>query len=183
MAFQSKEQDLLKLFFNFPTKHWRFKELKEKADLSDAKLAKWLHKFIKTDLIKKVKIENKMPYYTGNYKTPNYQNSKKIFALQEFHKSGLLNHLSSLRAKVIIIFGSFSRWDWHDKSDIDLFIFGNAEDFKPTKYEKELHREIQIFHAKNKKDLKKYGSALINNIIQGEFIKGDIRNLGVVPNA
>ncbi len=183
MPSPSKEQDVLKLFFNFPTKHWHFKKLKEKANLSDAKLAKWLNKFIKKNLIKKIKTKNKMPYYVGNYKSPNYQNTKKIFALREFHKSGFLNHLLSLKAKVIIIFGSLSRWDWYDESDIDLFIFGNAKGFKPVKFETKLHREIQIFHAKNKNDLNKYGNALISNIIQGEFIKGDISTLEVIPNA
>ena len=183
MPSPSKEQNLLRLFFNHPTKHWHFKELKQKAKISDAKLAKWINKFIRQDLIKKVKETKKMPYYTANYDSPNYQNTKRIFAMEELHKSGLLNHLLSLKAQVIIIFGSLSRWDWYDESDVDLFIFGNAEGFKPVKYETKLHREIQIFHARNKKDLKKFGPELLNNIIQGEFIKGDIKTLGVLQHA
>lgn len=183
MPSPSKEKNILKLFFNYPTKHWQFKELKKDSEISDAKLAKWLKKFIKLNLIEKIKTIKKMPHYIANYNSPNYQNTKKIFAIEEIHKSGLLNHLLSLKSKVIIIFGSIIRWDWYDQSDIDLFIFGDSKDFKPVNFEKKLHRNIQIFHIKNKKDLKRYNNELLSNIIQGNFIKGEIKSLGLIKNA
>lgn len=121
-----------------------------------------------------------MPYYVGSYASPDYQNMKRIFALEQMYKSGLLNHLLSLKkARTVIVFGSFSRGDWYKDSDIDLFVYGNADDLKTGKYESKLHRGIQTFVCRNKKELKRFGPRLVRNIIRGDLIKGDIRFLEV----
>ena len=121
-----------------------------------------------------------MPYYMGIFENPEFQNRKRLFGLKQLTDSGLLNHLSALeKAKLVIIFGSFSRYDWYDHSDIDIFIYGNDDEFEQGKYELKLDREIQLFNAKNKKDLKKMGSGLIQNMIEGFIVKGDLEQLGV----
>ena len=72
-----------------------------------------------------------------NYDNPSFRVQKRLHALATFQKTGFLEHLTTLKdAKTIIIFGSFSRADWHNTSDIDLFIFGNADDFKKGEFEK-----------------------------------------------
>jgi predicted nucleotidyltransferase len=172
---ESKEEVILELFFNNPTKEWHFEEIVFRSNLARSKVDKWLKKFQKDKIITKVKIKNKMPYYISNYSSFTYQNKKKMFALNQFYNSGFLNHLSSLKkAKTIILFGSFARSDWYDKSDIDVFIYGECDSFKIAKFEDILKRDIQIFVAKNKNDLEKLGDGLINNIIKGNLIKGDI---------
>ncbi len=172
---KSKEKLVLTLFFNHPTKHWRFKELKEKTKLADSKLSSWLKKFQENQLIIRIKKKEKLPYYVGNHEHPKYQSKKRIFGLQTLQENGLLEHLSSLKdANTIILFGSFSRWDWTNESDIDIFINGNADDFKKSKFEKILGREIQLFVMNNKETLEKFGSGLLRNIIKGDLILGDI---------
>jgi len=181
---KSKEDNLLELFFNYPAKHWHFKEIKEKVDISDTKLVKWLNRFKSESLIKRIKERGKMPYYIGNYESPDYKNRKKIFALNKLYKSGFLNHLMSLKeAKTVILFGSIARGDWYEGSDVDLFIYGDDKELDMKKYEKKLKKDIQLFSCKNKKELKRFGSKLIRNIIRGDFIKGDVRFLNVMPNA
>lgn len=180
MPSPSKEQNLLELFYNYPSKHWHFKDLKKSASLSDSKLIKWLHKFTNKELIKRIKKKGEMPYYIGNYESPDYQNMKRIFALETMYKSGLLNHLLTLKkARTVVVFGSFSRGDWNKESDIDIFIYGDDDNFELGKYETKLHREIQTFVCKNKKQLKKFGPRLIRNILRGDLIKGDLRFLEV----
>ena len=71
------------------------------------------------------------------------------------------------------------RSDWYSESDIDLFIYGDDDDFEIGKYELKLNREIQLFTANNKNDLNKMGKGLIQNIIQGNLIKGNLDFLGV----
>lgn len=177
---QSKGNKVLELFFNQPTKHWHFEEILKKSKVSRDKANKWLKKFIKENIIKKIKKKTKMPHYIGNYKHPEYKNRKRLFTLNQFYKSGFLNHLQSLKkAKTVIIFGSMSRSDWHKESDIDLFIFGNDDGLNLGKYELKLHRDIQLFTAKIKKDLKKMGSGLIRNILEGYRVKGNIDFLEV----
>ena len=175
MGKPSKEENVLVLFFNYPSKHWYFKEIKKQVPIADAKISRWLKEFIKRNLVKRVKPNGKMPYYVANYDSSEYNNTKKIFSLNQFHHSGLLNHLSSLeKAKAIFIFGSFARGDWYKESDIDLFIYGDPEGLDLGKYHFKLHHEFQLFISKNKSDLKKFGPGLLKSIIKGINIKGDI---------
>ena len=183
MPSPSKENNILELFFNMPTKHWHFEEILKKAGISRPKANLWLKKMLKEKIIKRVKVKGKMPYYTGNYDEPNYQYKKKRFAMDKFHKNGLLNYLKSLEnVKTVILFGSFSRSDWYKNSDIDIFIYGNPKEVKIGKYEIKLHRDIQIFLGKDKKDLKRMGAPLLRNIIRGDLIKGGLPK-EVISNA
>lgn len=175
---RSKEDSVLELFFNIP-KHWHFEELAEKSGLSRDRLNYWLKKFKSQGIIKKVKPKGEMPYYTGSYDNPEFLLKKRLFALKLLTESGLLGHLSTLKdAKVVILFGSFSRWDWYKDSDIDIFIYGNDNDFEQGKYELKLHREIQVHIAKDKNDLRRIDK-MVPYIIAGDFIKGSIEDLGV----
>ncbi|MBI2669473.1 nucleotidyltransferase domain-containing protein [Candidatus Woesearchaeota archaeon] len=171
----SKEEALLELFFDYPARPWHFEEILWEAKIARSKAARWLKKFTKEGLIKRVKLQGKMPYYVSNHELPTYRNRKKIFAQIKLYESGLLNHLGSLpKAKTAIVFGSFSRSDWHKDSDLDIFIYGNVAGLKIVDYELKLHREIQLFICQNKEELQKLGSGLLRNIIKGNFIKGDL---------
>jgi predicted nucleotidyltransferase len=172
---KSKEERVLELFFDSPTKEWHFEEILKEAKLARSKANEWLKRFMRQGLVKRIKKKGKMPHYISSYESPSYQNRKKLFALNRLYESGLLNHLSSLKnARAVILFGSFARWDWYKKSDIDLFIYGDPEGLSTAKYEMKLHRNIQLFICQDKKELKKMGSGLIRNIIKGNLLKGDI---------
>ncbi|MBI2662164.1 nucleotidyltransferase domain-containing protein [Candidatus Woesearchaeota archaeon] len=163
------------LFYNYPTKHWHFEELLQEAGLSRAQTNVWLKKLIINNLVIRLKQKGKMPYYIANYQHPHYQNSKRLYAWERLHESGLLDYLVSLdKAEVIILFGSFSRWDWYDNSDVDIFVYGNIDKVYVGKFMPKLKREIQIFSGKDRQDLKQIGSALLKNIIKGITIKGTL---------
>ena len=180
---KAKDELILELFYNNPTKHWHFEELIKKAKISRPQLNNWLKKFLKEKLIKKPKPKDKMPYYVANYENPDYQNKKRLFILNKLNDSGFLKHLSELpKAKTIILFGSLSRWDWYKDSDIDLFILGNSEGLKEGEFSKKLHRDIQIFSYKTKRELEKLNQGLLKNIIGGFKIKGNLDFLEVKPN-
>ena len=176
---KSKEDPLLERFFNEPTKHWRFKELRS-VGLPDNKISRWLKKFTTEHLIQKITPEGKLPYYISNYEHPNYQNRKRLFMQAKLYESGFLNHLTSLEgARTVILFGSLVRGDWHKDSDIDLFIFGRDDNLEQATYEQKLGREIQIFTCKNNEELRSFNNALLLSIIKGDIIKGDIDFLEV----
>ncbi len=175
---RSKEDRILELFFNTP-KHWRFDELVRMSGLSRDRLNHWLKSFVRHGMIRRVKKKGKMPYYVGTYDNPEFRQRKRLFAIKLLTESGLLGNLSTLQgAKVAVIFGSFSRADWYDHSDIDVFIYGDDSKFDRLKYGSRLHREIQVHTAKNKKDLKRIDK-MIPYIIDGDFIKGSTTDLGV----
>ena len=179
---QDKEDKVLELFFNSP-KQWHFEELKKESGISRSRLTTWLKKFEKEGIIKRFKPKKRMPYYVRIFESKTFQNKKRLFALKQLTECGLLDHLAQLpKAKVVIIFGSFSSYDWHTESDIDLFIYGSDDKFLQGKYESILHRDIQIHLVKNKKDLSRVNK-MIPYIISGDFIKGSIEDLDVDINA
>jgi len=181
---RSKEERMLKLFFENPTKEWHFEEILKAAGLARSKADAWLKRFVKEGLILKIKEKGKMPHYISNYESPAYKNRKKLFALGKLYDSGLLDHLSSLdKAKAVILFGSITRSDWYKDSDIDLFIYGDPEGLKIASYEQKLGRDVQLFICRSKKDLQAMGEGLIRNIIKGNLVKGDIDFVKVGVNA
>ena len=135
---------------------------------------KWLLKLTKEGIIRRVKEKGKMPYYTGDFEHPAYKNRKRIYALNKLYETGFLNHLLQLKAKTIILFGSFSRADWNTESDIDLFIYGDAKEFEQGKYEQKLGREIQTFTCKDSEECSKFNPALLRNILSGYLVKGNL---------
>ena len=178
-----KKENIKGLFFNYSTKHWHFEELIKRSGLSRAQTNQWLKRLTKERLIKKIKTKGKMPCYIANYENIKFNTEKKLYALTQFEKTGFLAHLSSLKkAKTVILFGSFARSDWHNESDIDLFIYGNADNFKKGSYETKLKREIQLFNYEDKKELKRLEPAVIPNIIIGLHIKGGIEPFTVKLN-
>jgi len=184
MGKQSRETDILELFYNYPTKHWHFGEIKEHVPIADNKVSRWLKSFTKSGLVKRHKPRGSMPYYTSDYENPEYQNRKRLYALQKLHQTGLLNHLSSLKkAESVILFGSMTRWDWYKESDVDVFIYGDPEGLEIAEFELKLHREIQLFICKDREGLKKFGKGLIRNIIKGDLIKGSLDFIEVDLNA
>jgi predicted nucleotidyltransferase len=180
---KSKEETMLELFFNEPSKEWHFEELLKEAKIARSKGTSWLKKFIRHKYILRVKEKGRMPYYVSNADSLYYKNRKRLFAYSKLYESGFLNHLSSLQADTVVIFGSFARSDWYKGSDIDIFIYGNTEGLSTAKYELKLKRDIQLFICHDKKELTKYGSGLIRNIIKGNLIKGDFDFVKVGLNA
>ena len=178
-----KDEQLLELFFNEPTKHWHFEELLKKASISRPQAVRWLKQFEQEGLVRRVKQCGKHPYYLGNWEHPAYRNRKRLYALEYFYKTGFLNHLESLRgAHTVIIFGSFGRWDWHNGSDIDLFIFGDDAALEYGEYRKKLKREIQVFTAKTRVELRRFSPGLLANIADGFVVKGTTQFQGT-PHA
>ncbi len=178
-----QKENIKELFFNYSTKHWHFDDLVKKSGLSRTSTNKWLKKLTKEELIKKFRPKGKMPYYIANYTNVKFKMEKRLYAFQQFEKTGFLEHLSSLpKAKTVIIFGSFARADWDYESDIDLFIYGNADEFEQGKFERIFKREIQLFEYEDPQKLKRIEN-VIPNILAGIHVKGKIEPFTVSIHA
>ncbi len=170
-----KRNAMLLVFFNEPTKHWHFEEILKEAKISRPQATRWLQKFVKEGLVKRIKTRGKMPYYIANYTSPVFQLKKRIFALEILEQSGFLAHLANLpKADAVYVFGSMSRRDWYTQSDVDVFIYGSDDNLDIATYETALHREIQVFLCQNAQELKEFNQGLLHNIMKGYRVKGDL---------
>lgn len=179
MASASKEENVLKLILeNSPLKEWHFSEIVKEAKVTKAVANKWLKKYVNEGLLNYVKEEGKFPYFSAGEHNPKYYSLKKFYALEQLHKSGLIAKLLSLKsAKTIIIFGSMAKGDWYKNSDIDIFIYGETDDFDKSEYEKELGKHIELHVFESKKEIKDVETGLIKNVINGYLVKGKIQDI------
>lgn len=182
MASPSKEENILKLILeNSPLKEWHFEEIVKSAKVTRIVANKWLKKYVSEGLLKRVKEKGKFPHYTVGSNNQIYYSIKRIYALEQLHKSGLISKLLSLsKAKTIILFGSIIKGDWYKNSDIDIFIFGYISDFDKKVYELKLNRTIELHIFENKDELNEVKTGLIKNITNGYVLKGHIQDFAKV---
>ena len=93
--------------------------------------------------------------------------------LFELNESGLINYLwEKLSPEAIVLYGSFSRGESIENSDIDLFILGKERFIKLEEFEKKLNKNVHILF---KKSLKELPSELKNNVLNGIILKGYLK--------
>lgn len=182
MGSPSKEEQILELVLeNSPLQHWHFEEIVKKTNITRAAINKWLKKYQKEGLIKRIKEKGKFPYFTCGTDNPIYQAKKKIYILNKLYQSGLIGHIISLKkVRTAIIFGSIARGDWYKGSDIDIFIYGIPKGINKYRYEIKLHRDIELHIFESKEEIKKVKTGLIKNIINGYIIKGSVQDFAEV---
>ena len=179
MASPSKEENVLTLILeNSPLKAWHFEEITKKAKVTKLVANKWLKKYLAEGLLRRIKERKKFPYYMVGANNPVYYSLKKVYALEQLHKSGLIPKLLSLKtARTIILFGSIIKGDWYKESDLDIFILGDVPDFDKNIYEHKLNRNIETHIFQCKEEIKKVKTGLIKNIINGYIIKGQVQDI------
>jgi len=173
------------LFFEDTLKRWHFEGIVKESGMSRERINHYLKELLKEGFITRTKPKGKMPYYTANNDSEKFRFEKRFYGLSRLEKSGLFEHLNSIREiKTAILFGSFSRGDFSRSSDIDLFIYGDADRFDKAKFELITKKNIQLFSYTNPADMKKdLDPKLIPNIFKGFSIKGDIEPFKVDLNA
>jgi len=179
MASPSKEENILTLILeSSPLKEWHFEEMLRKAKVTKLVANKWLKKYVSEGLLKHIKEKGNFPHYTVGSNNPVYYSLKRIYALEQLHKIGLIPKLLSLKnAKTIILFGSIIKGDWYKDSDIDIFIYGDTLDFDKKIYEYKLNKNIELHVFHNKKEIEEVKTGLIKNIINGYVLKGQIQDI------
>ncbi|MBS3107101.1 nucleotidyltransferase domain-containing protein [Candidatus Woesearchaeota archaeon] len=182
MPSPSKEENILRpILENSPLKEWHFEEIAREAKVTKAVANKWLKKYVSEGLLKRVKEKGKFPYYSVGPHNHQYYSLKRVYALEQLHDSGLLAKLLSLQAaKTVILFGSIAKGDWYKDSDIDIFIFGKAQDFDKQKYELKLHKKIELHVFQSKEEIEKVKTGLMKNIMNGYVVKGQIQDFAEV---
>jgi len=95
---------------------------------------------------------------------------KRTDNLKQIYESGLADFIEEkISPKSIVLFGSYSRGEDDEQSDIDLFVECKKEELNLERFEKKLNRKIEV-HFSNNFGL--YSKELKNNIINGIVLKG-----------
>jgi len=182
MASPSKEENVLRLILeNSPLKEWHFEEIVREAKVTKAVANKWLKRYVQEGLLKRIKEPGKFPHFSGGSNNPVYYAWKRLYALEQLYKSGLMSRLLGLKeAKTVIIFGSLIRGDWYKDSDIDIFIYGSAGEFDKKVYQRKLRRNIEVHLFESMDQIKEVKTGLIKNVVNGYLVKGQIQDIAEV---
>jgi len=170
-----KELNILKIFFESPTREFNVREASRILKIAPATASKELEKFAKKEILKK-RDERMLKLYKANLDGELYKDLKIFYNIRKIKDSGLIEELNKFYLKpAVLLFGSVSQGLDIEDSDIDLVIISEKtiEFPKIKEFEKKLNRKIQIFALNKIKDLK--NEHLINNALNGITIRGEIK--------
>lgn len=166
---QKQKKKIEWLFFENPEKRFYLREIARATKIPKTTVARMLKELKKDGIISKEK-NKPFDYYKAFVENPQYKRCKKIAMIEAIYKSGLIDNLvEQIMPKSIILFGSMSKGEYDVKSDIDLFVQAQEENFDLRVFEKRLKHKINLFFEKNPEKL---SNELLNNIINGNKLYG-----------
>ncbi len=165
---------VLREFFNNPMPEgggFQLRELSRKIRLAPKSVKIYLKALEKEELITVKKHRtHKYPVYNANRDSEDFLFYKKLNTLMLIKESRLVNYLhDTCVPDVIILFGSVSKGEDIETSDLDIFMQCKEKELKLSKYEQLLHRKVHLFFEE---DIKKLSKELRSNLINGIVLQG-----------
>lgn len=167
------KQTIKEYFFVNPTAKLRVREIEKHLKLPLPSVINYCKELMNEGILTTIKTGN-VVFYTGNRTNKNFLLEKRLFNIKSLYESGLIEFLKiELSNPVIILFGSYSKGEDIENSDIDLYVeTPSKKEFSLEKFEKILKRRIQIFRHKSIGEIKNLN--LSNNIINGIILNNYI---------
>ncbi len=164
---------LKEYFLLNPTTKLRLRQIEKETKLSFPLVSKYTKELVQEKILKKIETSGVI-FYSANRSSNTYLLEKKLFNIKQLYESNLITYLKeTLSNPAIILFGSYSKGEDVEDSDIDLFIETvSKKDVIVGEFEKILQRPIQIFRNTSIRDIKNVN--LANNIINGINLNKDI---------
>ena len=163
-------RSVLELFFDKPSSEFHLRELSRLSKLSMPTILS------ATDVLSKEKLVIKtkgivLTKVVANRENIAFVRYKRLYNLEQLYISGLVDYLSNVynNPRLIVLFGSYSRGEDIEGSDIDIAIMTNKRlrlDF--SKYEKILGRGISIHEL----DLNRVSNEFKANLANGIILEG-----------
>ena len=159
---------ILSLFFKQPTRKFHKREISRILKLGLPSVSAYLNVLEKDGLIKRSK--------GGIYETYSgsgdgiFRVRKLAYNITMMHDSGLVEFLAKeFTPDCVVLFGSASRGEDIENSDLDIFMVSGKKDVNLTSFEKELGRKISLHTTDHFSSLPK---ELRNNIVNGIKLYG-----------
>lgn len=163
---------ILQEFFDLPLREFHMREISRRTKITQPSVINHLKCLMKEGLIIKEK-KGIYPIYKANRDSELFRLYKKSDIMLRIKQTGLADYIyDSCHPDVIVLFGSGSRGEDIEDSDIDLFIQAPEKKLDLSQYEKKLNRKIDLFFEENFSRLSK---ELKNNIANGIILRGYLK--------
>lgn len=165
------KQKVKEYFFTNPTAKLRVREIERMLKLPLPSVIRYCKELEKEGILTTIKTGS-VSFYTSNRNNEKFLLEKKLFNIKQIYESGLIEYLKrELSNPGVVLFGSYSKGEDTEESDIDLYVETPAKQkLNFEKYEKILKRKIQIFRHKNIHEI--HNIYLSNNILNGIGLNG-----------
>lgn len=162
---------LKEYFFLNPTTKLRVRQIEREADIPLHSAIRYTKELEKEGILKSSSIAD-VTLYSADRVSPHFLLEKKLYNIRSLFSSGLADFLvQELSNPTIAVFGSYSKGEDVEGSDIDIYIESSKKEIKSLEhFEKKLQRKIQIFQDKKISLIK--NKELANNIINGVVLNG-----------
>lgn len=161
---------VLEVFFKEPTTTHFIREISREIKLSPPSVKIMIDNLIKSELItpKKSKPFNG---YVANRDNDDFLFYKRVYNLMSLYNLKKMI-IESIHPKSIVLFGSYSRGEDIETSDIDILIISKVKkDINLGSIEKKLKRSINIMIID---DLKRLDKLIIKKVYNGMVLSGEI---------
>ncbi|MFH2020244.1 MAG: nucleotidyltransferase domain-containing protein [archaeon] len=166
------QDKILEIFLMNPGKSFQLRGISRMTKIPKTSVSYRVAKLIKLKLVRKEKKEV-FPSFKANSAEESFKFYKRQHALENIHESGLVRFLEDkLAPGCIILFGSFAKAEYDEKSDIDIFVQAARQDINLGLYEKRLGHNINLLFEPY---LEKMSPQLMNNIVNGIKLAGFLK--------
>ncbi len=152
-------------FFDNPTARLRLRNIERELSLPFPSVVRYCKELKEENILKTVEISG-IRFYTAT-REDEFLLQKKLYNIRRLHDSGLIGYIrEELSNPPIILFGSYSRGEDVENSDIDIYIeTPSTKKISLDRFTQELKREIQIMRHKSIKEIS--NPKLANNVVNG----------------
>ena len=163
---------ILQEFFDCPRKPFLIRELSRNTKLAQTAVRLHLKALLSEGLIKKEK-DGLYPSFNAVREDSLFKLLKAQNMILQLHSTGALSALEkSFYPTCVVLFGSASRGEDTENSDIDMFIQAKSAGIDLSKFEAVLNRKINLLFEPK---LKALSPELLNNIINGTLLYGYLK--------
>lgn len=166
MKHSQTEEKIKELFFDFPNRRFHTREISRIIKVSAPAVSKALKNLGKQGFLS---VKKKFLHEITASRTERFTSEKKLSNLKRIYDSGLRDYLKEeFPLTTIVLFGSYSRGEDTEKSDIDIAILGKEQKLNIKKYSDLLKKQINIQYL----NMKKISKELRNNLFNGILLSG-----------
>ncbi len=166
-------ENIIRLFFDNPRRKYHIREVASLVGVAPRTAKKYLENMREMNLISLSK-DKLYDSYVADMESIEFKSSKVFHIMKKIRDSGLVEFIERIfNYPTIILYGSASRGEDVEDSDIDIFVVAKkCEDVSVDKFSQAIGRKIHVM-CMNESDFKSgKNSELINNVINGIVISG-----------
>jgi predicted nucleotidyltransferase len=163
---------VLQQFFDFPRKAFLIRELSRNTKLSVPPVRLHVKALLAEGLI--IRDKNGLyPSFSAVRESPLFKLLKAQNITLRLYQTGVLSMIEKAAyPSCIVLFGSASRGEDTEESDIDLFVQAKRIKLDLGKFEKALNRKINVLFEP---DIKTISPELLNNLANGTVVYGYLK--------